>query len=194
MSTTHDYYEENAEEFFESTVGAETEYLYKDFLELIPPHGRILDLGCGAGRDSRNFIERGYEVVSVDASTTLALLAKQKLGIDVICKTFDEIDYSEEFDGVWACASLLHCDKAKLPDIIAKVRDALIPGGVFYASFKYGEFEGERDGRFFLDLNEESVVEVFSRVSGLAIKKVWESVDVRRDCDVKWINIVAEKN
>ncbi len=153
-----------------------------------------MDLGCGAGRDSKNFIDRGYEVVSVDASTTLALLAKQKLGIDVICKTFDEIDYSEEFDGVWACASLLHCDKVKLPDIIAKVRDALIPGGVFYASFKYGEFEGERDGRFFLDLNEESVVEVFSRVSGLAIKKVWESVDVRRDCDVKWINIVAEKN
>lgn len=194
MNKTHEYYEKNAQEFFESTVNANLDYLYEDFLEFIPDGGKILDLGCGTGRDSKNFIIKGYDVTSVDASPSLAALAKKELDVNVICKNFVDLNFDCQFHGVWACASLLHCSRAQLPEIIERVVKSLVPGGVFYASFKYGDFEGERDGRFFLDLNEDSVVEVFSKAEEMCIKKVWKTEDVRRERKVNWINIILEKS
>lgn len=193
MNITYDYYEKNTKEFFESTVNADVEYLYQDFLKYIPIDARILDLGCGSGRDSKYFKDKGYKVVSVDASPALCSMAKDNLGIDIICKRFDELHYKEEFNGIWACASLLHCNKRELKETIKIIERALIPGGVFYASFKYGDFEGEREGRFFLDLNENTAIDIFGKIDGLEIIKVWKSEDVRRDKDVSWINVLMIK-
>ena len=194
MSLTYDYYEKNTKEFFESTVNADVEYLYQDFLKHIPINGKILDLGCGSGRDSKYFKDEGYKVVSVDASPSLCSMAKDNLGIDVICKRFDELNYKEEFNGIWACASLLHCNKKELQETIKKIERSLISGGVFYSSFKYGDFEGERDGRYFLDLNEKTAIDVFGKIKDLEIIKVWKSEDVRRGKDVSWINVLMMKD
>ena len=193
MNKTKDYYENNTEEFFDSTVSADVGYLYCDFLENVPQGGRILDLGCGSGRDAKAFIEKGYSVTAIDGSQSLCEMAKEKLGIKVECLDFNELNYQEEFDGVWACASLLHSSRDNLPIVINKIKDALLPNGVVYMSFKYGDFEGEKLGRFFLDLNEEKFEEIFKKTSGLEIIKVWQSEDTRREKDVIWLNVLLRR-
>ena len=69
---------------------------------------------------------------------------------------FEELDVVEKYDGIWACASILHVEKKKLPDILKRMATATKNGGVIYTSFKYGDFEGEKNGRYFTYLTEES--------------------------------------
>ena len=159
----------------------------------IPQGGKILDLGCGSGRDTKAFIDRGYSVTAVDGSPSLCEMAKVQLGIEVECSDFNELNYKEEFDGVWACASLLHCSRENLPNIIDKIKHALVPNGVVYMSFKYGDFEGEKLGRFFLDLNEERFEEILKKTNGLEKIKVWQSEDTRREKDVIWLNALLRR-
>lgn len=105
---TLDYYNENAEAFFQNTACADMRHLYKRFLPLIPAGGRILDLGCGSGRDSRYFIEQGFQVTAADGSEALCRLASRYIGQEVLCMDFRDLAFKNCFDGVWACASLLH--------------------------------------------------------------------------------------
>lgn len=193
MNKTKKYYENNTEEFFNSTISADVEYLYCDFLNNISQGGKILDLGCGSGRDTKAFIEMGYSVTAIDASPSLCKMAKDKLGIEIECLDFNELNYKEEFNGVWACASLLHCSRENLPSIINKIKNALVPYGVVYMSFKYGDFEGEKLGRFFLDLNEDRFEEIFQKTKGFKKIKIWQSEDTRREKDVIWLNILLRK-
>lgn len=101
--TSIDYYEMYAERFFETTVSADMHDVYQPFLSLVKPRGRILDLGCGSGRDSRYFIRHGYQVEAVDGSPALARLASEYFGQEVICGRIEELEYDQEFDGIWAC-------------------------------------------------------------------------------------------
>ncbi|MCR5025794.1 MAG: class I SAM-dependent methyltransferase [Lachnospiraceae bacterium] len=161
------------------------------FLKYIPSGGKILDLGCGSGRDTKCFLEAGYQVTAIDASQELCLKATEYTGINVRCTRFEELNDVKEYDGVFACASLLHVQEGDLPDILTKINKALKQQGVLYASFKYGDFAGERDGRYFHDMNEVSVEELFITVSRFRIEEVWQSHDVRRDKEVYWINVIA---
>ena len=63
---------------------------------------------------------------------------------------FQELQEKEKYDGIWACASILHVPKIELADILQKMCNAVKVDGVIYISFKYGNFEGEQNGRFFL--------------------------------------------
>jgi SAM-dependent methyltransferase len=191
---TTSYYNVNAQDFFDGTVNVDTESLRERFLSYVPDGGSILDLGCGSGRDSKCFIDAGYRVTAIDASKELCTIASEYAGIDVRCMRFEELEDVDTFDGVFACASLLHVPATDLPDILAKIRVALKPQGVLYASFKYGDFAGIRDGRFFRDMNEESVEELFASVPGFKIEETWQSHDVRRGKDAYWINVIARKN
>jgi SAM-dependent methyltransferase len=153
-----------------------------------------LDLGCGSGRDSKYFLDKGYSVTAVDGSAELCKLASAFIGRKVAQITFDKLDYDQMFDGVWACASLLHVPSVQLPSIFAKISRAIKPGGYLYASFKYGEFEGERNGRYFTDLTEDRLVHIISQHKELEIKEMAVSNDVREDRhDVKWINAIIRK-
>ena len=189
--TTLDYYNNNTGNFIEGTISVDLGEIYGIFLSYIPDGGKILDLGCGSGRDTKHFIEAGYDVTAVDGSRTLCDEATKYTGIEVRCMRFDELNEISIYDGVFACASLLHVPAEELPGIICKIRDSIKPGGILYASFKYGDYEGERDGRYFHDMNEESVTELFSLIDGLDIDRMWQSHDVRRDKDAYWINVIA---
>lgn len=193
MTNTKKYYEDNAKEFFDSTVETNVDKLYSKFLKYIPKQGRILDLGCGSGRDSKFFLDSGYKVVALDSSEKLCEMAKEKLGVETVCISYFDMDFQEEFEGIWACASLLHCNKNELLAVMKKIKSALKSGGILYASFKYGDFCGERDGRFFLDLNEKSVRNLLSQINGIEIIELWKSEDVRRERDVQWLNIIVKK-
>ena len=189
----NNYYNENAKEFFEGTAYVDMSENYIDFLSYIPKQGKILDAGCGSGRDSLMFIQKGYRVEAFDGSSEMCRLASEHTGQEVKHMLFQDIDFKEEFDGIWASASLLHVPSQELKDVLVKLFQSLKSGGTFYASFKYGDFEGERNGRYFHNLTEETAGEAFKE-AGFKVEKMWITGDVREGReDEKWINILVVK-
>ena len=200
---TLDYYQRNAKEFFSQTINVDMQNVYQPFLEHLPKtqlsnQQKILDVGCGSGRDSVFFANQGFEVVSIDGSKSLIELAQQTdTRIDWQCLTFDEIDnqnWQSHFTGVWACASLLHVPFDDLPKILNDLLSCLRPTGVLYASFKYGNREREKEGRFFCDINEQRWRIVESQLISTKPLKVWQTLDNRVDRQEIWWNILYCKN
>ena len=137
--------------------------------------------------------QKGYEVVAIDASLELCKLASEYLGFEVLNMKFQDMDFKEEFDGIWAASSLLHVPTNELPDVLIKFRDSLKEGGVMHASFKYGDFEGERNGRYFVDLDEKSSKTLFEE-AGFEVLKIWTTNDVRKGREHElWLNILVRK-
>ena len=193
MDNTNNFYNKNAKDFFDGTVNADMKDNYKQFLEYIPQCGSILDAGCGSGRDSLAFKKLGYNVTSIDASEELCKLATDYIGEDVRCIKFGELEFENEFNGIWACATLLHVTSKELGGVIKRLKKALKPSGVIYASFKYGEFEGERNGRYFYDLTEEKARSIFEN-EGLKIEGSWITGDVREGRgEEKWVNLICRR-
>ena len=192
---TLDYYNKEADVFFENTVSVDFSKIQEMFLKHIKPGGRILDLGCGSGRDSRAFLERGYEVVAVDGSRELAKIAGAYIGQEVIVADFREFEPEGTFDGIWACASLLHLPKGEIAAVMRQMAAHLAEGGSFYASFKYGEIQGERNGRHFTDMTEESFKVLLREAPGLIIEELFTSGDVRANRESeKWLNVLMRKS
>lgn len=191
---TLQYYNETAPTFVQGTITADLSKLHRRFLKLLPIQAHILDLGCGSGRDAKAFLDAGYQVTAIDGSAGCCKLAGDYIGQPVLCQTFDELDFDAAFDGVWACASLLHVPYAELTGIFRKVARALRPGGYLYASFKYGDFEGERNGRYFTDLDEGRLAAVMQPVAGLTVVETFVTGDVRdgRGGEM-WLNVIGER-
>ncbi len=152
---TLEYYNANAEKFVESTLSVDFSQVQCEFLNLLMPESYILDFGCGSGRDMKYFLEHGYRVDAVDGSAKLCRIASEFTGIQVHQMLFQELQEKEMYDGIWACASVLHVPKIELANILQKMCNAVKVGGIIYTSFKYGNFEGERSGRFFCDFTEK---------------------------------------
>ena len=194
MDKTINYYNQHAQEFCENTKNADMSHVLEKFIAHLPQNALILDAGCGSGRDSKYFLEKGLQVEAFDASEELCKIASEYTGIKIKQMLFEELDEVELYDGVWACASILHVEKKQLPEILKKIATATKKGGIVYTSFKYGEFEGIRNGRFFTYLTEESFGEILRSVSDLAIEKLWISADVRAERgEERWLNIVLRK-
>lgn len=193
MNDTKQYYQDNAQAFFDSTVNADMSAHYEHFLKYVPEHGRILDFGCGSGRDTKAFLQRGYLVDAVDGSSEMCRLASELCNIQVRCMDFTDLNDVNKYDAIWACASLLHVAKTQLPAVLIKMRDALVNGGVMYISFKHGDFEGERNGRFFLDLTPEAFSNLISSIPGLVVVEDWFTEDVRPENSTRWYNVIVQK-
>ena len=194
MNETLAYYEQNAEAFIAGTRDADMSEQYRFFLKYVSPGGKLLDLGCGSGRDSARFAALGFAVTAVDGSEALCRRAREDYGIDARCIRFEALSFAEEFDAVWACASLLHVPKAQLPHILQKVAAALKPGGILYASFKYGNGEGTRGGRFFSDYTEQTFPSLLTPEIPLTLLEYQISRDVRPDHPgEQWLNLLLRK-
>ena len=190
---TTQYYSDNSQEFFESTVIADMTPQYEHFLKYFPSGSNILDLGCGSGRDTKAFLKMGYDVEAIDGSEELCRLASDYTGITVKCMDFMELKSIERYDAIWACASLLHVSSAQLPILLSKMKDALRENGIVYMSFKHGDFEGERNGRFFLDMTSERFHALCKADTGFQIEEEWYSEDVRVDKTDIWYNCIVRK-
>lgn len=183
------YYDDNALRYFEATVGVDMAVLRERFLAHLPAHSHVLDAGCGSGRDARAFLEAGYRVTAMDASARLAELASRHIGQPVKVRRFQEVDWTDTFDGVWACASLLHVPRTELPAVLHRLARALKPGGILYASFKYGAGERDSEGRQFTDLDEPALAEILSAVPELHCRESWVSGDRRAQrAHERWLN------
>ena len=193
MNNTIEYYDKNAREFVETTKSVDFSALQNDFMSRVKKGGHIIDLGCGSGRDSKVFLENGYSVEAIDGSQELCRLASEYIGIPVKCVYFQDYIPTKIADGIWACASLLHIKYDEINSVIKKLSKYLNENGCFYMSFKYGDTECDRNGRFFSDMNEGRILDVLAG-TGLRIESVYISQDVRPGREnEKWINVFAIK-
>ena len=189
-----DYYNKYATAYFESTVNLDLSEIRDKFERYLPEGGSILDLGCGSGRDSLAFYEDEYEVTPLDGSEEMCALAEIHTDLEVLNMTFAELDFDEVFDGVWACASLIHVPEEELPGILKKIGQALKPGGIFFLSVKEGDFAGIRSGRYFVDYSRSKISEMIEDVGIFSVEEVWKTADAKGiDSDTKWINLIVRK-
>lgn len=188
-----EFYETNAAQFFAGSVGADMSADRARLLAYVPKGGAILEAGCGSGRDALAFKNAGYDVTAFDGSAALSRMASEHTGLNVLHKQFSEVDWIDQFDGIWACACLLHVSRRDLPDAVGRLAKSLRRGGVFYMSFKYGDQERFTTARPFTDMNEPLLSTLIEQC-GLAIPEMWTSEDVRpeRAGDI-WLSAIARK-
>ena len=186
--STHRYYEDKAEEYLARTSQLDMESLYKPFLELIPAGGTILDAGCGPGRDVLAFLKQGFRVTAFDASEKMVEIASTQTGVAALQMRF------QEFDGIWACASLLHVPFCELEDVLTRFRRALKTGGICFMSFKQGNGERFEDGRRFIDFTEATLQQKLADISGLSILRTWGTEDQAGRSGVQWVNALIRSD
>ncbi len=190
-SMSQNYYNNNAQSFIENTINADMKKQYDFFEKYLSSKGKLLDVGFGSGRDSLYFSKK-YEVVSIDNCQSFIDEGKKILNNKILLMDVKDISYKDEFDGIWACATLLHIPFYELPDVLNRCFNALKDNGVMYMSFKYGDYEGMRNGRYFTDLNEDRLNKLISK-SSFKILDIMITEDVRPNRDEKWLNIVLKK-
>lgn len=194
MNTTLNYYNQNAASFVEGTKDVDFKTIQDKFASRLPQGASILDFGCGSGRDTKYFTEQGFKVTATDGSEELCKIASEYAGVPVKQMLFMELDEVAAYDGIWACSSILHCPYEDLVMVMQKICTALKDNGVLYTSFKYGTFAGERNGRFFTDMTEETFKELLEKVPGLEIEDLTITTDVRPGRgEEKWLNLILRK-
>ena len=188
-----EYYNRHAEEYIQKSVDADMSDLRLKFQSMLPDKGWILDCGCGSGRDTLAFKQAGFIVLPVDGSVEMCKATERLTGISARCMMFDEIDFEDQFDGIWACASLLHVEKAEIPVLLKKLNKATKDNGVLYMSFKYGDFDDNRNERHYTDLTEEDVGLLCSEETGWDLIRTVNTGDTLGR-QTTWINIFARKH
>lgn len=193
MSKTEEFYKLNAEHFYNETINVHMSPLYSKLERNLAPHSLIVDAGAGSGRDTIYFKSKGHSVYAFDGSAELCELAKSKSNVEIKCHDFLEIPSDIKPDAIWACASLLHLTKKQIATVFQKYFELLNDGGLFYSSFKYGTFEGERSGRYFTDLDEKSINELLKMVP-FTLVELWKTPDARpgRESEL-WLNVILKK-
>lgn len=194
MNNTIQYYQQNAEQFSRETCSVDFSQNQEKFMSKLKKNDTILDFGCGSGRDTKCFLEHGFQVEAIDGSEELCRLAGEFTGIKVKHLLFQELAEKNKYDGIWACSSILHLPKQELIEVIQKMSLALKSKGIIYTSFKYGTFEGERNGRYFTDMTEDSFEEILQTTKELQVEEQWITSDVRPGRgNEKWLNLILRK-
>lgn len=193
MTETLDYYNSNADQFFASTIEADISELRNRFIQYFKQGDYILDLGCGSGRDTKAFLDKGFRVDAIDGSEELCKKASEYTGIRVKHQYFQDINEEEKYDGIWACASLLHVTYYELSDVFIRLHKALKTNGIFYMSFKLGDSDVIRDGRCFTDMNDLRFDSLNVQRLGFEEIDRWQTIDVRPDRNVEWFNVILKK-
>ena len=194
IDKTIDFYNKNAENYCSKTIGIDLTQIYEKFLKYIPKQGAILDLGCGSGRDSLYFLNNGFDVTSMDASIEMVKLSSKLINQKTIHRKIEDIDFKDKFDGIWACASLLHINKNATVDVYNKLLSALKIEGILYASYKYGINTMVKEERYFNNYDENSFSEMMKNIQSLEQIEFWTTLDLRQEGNnQKWLNILLKR-
>lgn len=194
VKDTINYYNEHAVGFTNSTKDVEFTNVQDKFLGYLKDGVRVLDFGCGSGRDTKYFLSKGFNTDASDGSAELVKIASDYTGTEVKQQLFQDLDAVGLYDGIWACSSILHLSYEELILVFEKIAEALVSRGIFYTSFKYGVEETVRNGRFFMDMTEDKFNAFLEKVGLFSIEEMWKTSDVRpgRD-DEKWLNLILRK-
>lgn len=188
----NNYYSKYSNEFIESTKDCDMSLLYEKFEKYLPKHASVLDLGFGSGRDSLYFLKK-YNVTAIDPCKEFCDHAKT-LGIQKIVQiSAENMQFSNKFDGIWACASLLHIQNPiDLVKAFNNCYKALKNNGIMYCSFKYGKFSGYKNGRFYRNLYKNTFKSTIKNTDFI-IKELFISEDVRNNKKSRWLNAIVIK-
>ncbi len=189
---TIDYYNKYASKIFEDTVDLDLGELRQEFLDELEEGDTILDLGCGSGRDSLAFYELGYDVTPLDASEEMCKLAEIHTGLEVLQMEYENMEFDEVFDGIWACDSLIHVPEQEISSILDKIIDALCCGGTLFLSVREGDFEGFKGERYLCKYTQERMERILKDTDRLEIKKIWIGDDAAQGSK-RWLNVLARK-
>lgn len=192
---TLQYYNDNANEYFHNTVNVDMSQVYNKFLKYIIPEAHICDLGCGSGRDTKYFCSKGYTVTPIDGSLEMCRLAENYIGKKVYCLKFEQFNFFEKFDAVWACSSLLHVPYSEMQCIFNKIVDGCKNNAIIYTCFKYGEGPQYNDGRLFSNYTFDTFNSFLSKLTRVKLLEEWLSFDVRGTIEnLQWLNLLLRVN
>ena len=192
--STRRYYEDNAEDYINKTSNADLSRQYQRFLKYLPPSGHIMDLGCGSGRDIHYFLQQNYLVDALDSSRKFCEFVNKKLGIEAINCKIQDWKTDKKYDGVWACASLLHLDAREFNSFLENLPMYLKPNGVLFASVKNGIKTGlSNDGRFYENYSEDFIRKTVKKIPGLSLQELWFSKDTLERNNFRWMNFIILK-
>lgn len=170
-NTTIEYFNEKAEKCFLDAFTITERTNQDHFLSFLKPGARILDFGCGSGRDTAYFREKGFDVTPADGSEGMCRFASEYLKTPVRLLEFNELDEEEAYDGIYASASIMHLEYEKLVEVFPKMIRALKDNGIIYVSFKYGEEDGFLGKRYYCYMNEERFGKMIGQFEALAIEE-----------------------
>jgi SAM-dependent methyltransferase len=188
------WYDARAKAFAVDTAALDKSEALDRFLAGVPAGGKILDAGCGCGRDSAYFLERGHAVEACDLSPEMARLAQERTGLAVRVRDAAEAAWPPQFHGVWAMASLLHLPRTALARAVANLGRALLPGGVLLVSGKHGSREWEKDGVWFSALDEAWLESFLAVNPWLHLREAWRRPDDRPGRgQEEWFTFIVER-
>lgn len=185
---TKKYYSNNYKEYISSTQNVDMTEHYNRFLPYLSQGSKILDIGFGSGRDMLYFASKGFNVFGVDNVGEFIDNAKAN-GLNVELCDFHNLPYVESFDGIWACASLLHSNDLSLA--FNNLYKALKVGGYIYLSMKYGKDSNIENGRFYQYVDEQKLKSLCEN-SNLSVVEIYSSEDLLKRNN-GWINAVLKK-
>ena len=185
------YYESNAEHYAAETFSADMSEQYQRFLPLLKNEAKILDVGSGSGRDACYFQKHGYQVTALEPSKNLCREIRKVFSGEIICSDIQNYRPKERYDGIWACASLIHLQEEEILRFFEKIDLYLNDNGVVYVSGKNGISTGEvEDGRFFLEFTERLVEKILTVNEQLKPEQLWYTEDVSGRRGFRWMNVV----
>ena len=190
-----DYYERYAIPYYEQTIDLDMSEEMQPFLDALPEGAEeILDLGCGSGRDSKTLDELGFYVTPMDGSGKMCELAEIYTDQEVLRLRFEEMDFDEVFDGIWASLALIHVPSEEIHTIMDKVLAALKPGGILYFSVYEGDRDGVYAGCYYRDYTELELRRLMKGFEGVRILSIRRSEGQGwNGNDWKILNVLAEK-
>ena len=191
---TINYYNEKTQDFIDSTVNVDFTATQDKFINKLQTGCHILDFGCGSGRDSKYFNDQGFQVTAIDGSIELCKFASELTGLEVNHMYFQDLCDVEVYDAIWACSSILHLPYSDLKDVMLKMIVALKQDGIIYTSFKYGNFEGMRNGRYFTNMDNAKFDDFISQYPNITVEELWVTGDVRPGrSNEQWLNVILRK-
>lgn len=185
------YYESNAERYAAETLSADMSEQYQRFLPLLKDGVKLLDVGSGSGRDACYFQKQGYQVTALEPSKNLCREIRKVFSGKIMCSDIQNYQSTERYDGIWACASLIHLQEEEVLQFFEKIDQYLDDNGIIYISGKNGISTGEvEDGRFFLEFTDQLIEKILTVNKQLKLEQLWYTEDVSGRRGFRWLNVV----
>jgi ubiquinone/menaquinone biosynthesis C-methylase UbiE len=175
------YYDTSHSLYIEGTVNTDVSFLYDQFTSFIPEGAYILDAGWGSGRDMLYFKKKGFRAVGFDSSIKMVESASSYSMCPVFHMRFEEIEFIDEFDAIWACASFLHVRRENVEDVFNRLHKALKSHGILYCSFKSRSEDFIDGDRHFTCFTPPMLEQYITSLSFFSIEKMFMSEDARQE-------------